>query len=76
MVKLYLLELYIAIVVCMTFVTLKDYDNVSFTPIELYECNTFNFSTCILLWLFMFLINPIFFIIHFLDWLVHVGRKD
>jgi hypothetical protein len=54
----------------------EHFDDSAVTPKELYEINNFNMATCVLLWVLLFVFNPLFYIIHFIKWLSHVGRKE
>ncbi len=65
---------YIYIIVAMFIVTIKDFNNVAVTPKEIYECNDFNMFGCIVIFVIMFLVNPLFFIAHFLYWIFHIGE--
>ena len=58
----------------MFIVTIKDFNNVAVTPKEIYECNDFNMFGCIVIFVIMFLVNPLFFIAHFLYWIFHIGE--
>lgn len=65
------------ICIIVTFIqTFEDLGNVNSTPKEIHEDCEFNMlgSTCI--WLLMVFVNPIFFIVTFLNWFFHVGRKE
>lgn len=56
--------------------TIKDFNNVAVTPKEMYECNNINLFACVLLWIFMFVFNPFFYLARFIYWIFHVGRFD
>lgn len=74
--EIILLVSYGAISLIMFFMTFEHYDEYDLTPKEIYDHNDLNMFGCILAWLVMFIFNPLFFIIHFIDFLLHVGRKD
>ena len=71
-----ILIFYIIFVIAMFFATIKDYNNVSVTPRQIYETTYLNVFACILVFVILFAIDPLFFIVHFIDWLLHVGRKE
>ena len=68
------LIIYVSII-GMFIVTIKDFDNVAVTPKEIYECNNFNIFACVIVFIIMFLVNPLFFVAHFLYWLFHVEKN-
>ncbi len=69
------LIIYVSIIIGMFIVTIKDFDNVAVTPKEIYECNNFNIFACVIVFIIMFLVNPLFFVAHFLYWLFHVEKN-
>lgn len=73
-------KLVLAIYICATtgmfFGTIKDFHNIAVTPAEIYECNDFNMFACVILFLVMFFLNPLFYIAQFIYWIFHVGRTD
>lgn len=69
------LIIYVSIIIGMFIVTIKDFDNVAVTPKEIYECNNFNVFACVIVFIIMFLVNPLFFVAHFLYWLFHVEKN-
>lgn len=69
------LIIYVSIIIGMFIVTIKDFDNVTVTPKEIYECNNFNIFACVIVFIIMFLVNPLFFVAHFLYWLFHVEKN-
>lgn len=71
-----IITIYFIIIIVIFFVTIKDFGNMAVTPKELYECNNFNMIAAVLLYIIVFLFNPIFFITHFLYWIFHVGREE
>lgn len=73
--KLFLM-IYVVCVVGTFLTTISDYDNVTITPIEIYEGSDLNIIACILIFIISLLLNPLFYIAHFIDWLFHVGRKE
>lgn len=68
------LIIYVSIIIGMFIVTIKDFDNVAVTPKEIYECNNFNMFACVIVFIIMFLVNPLFFMAHFLYWLFHAEK--
>lgn len=71
-----ILAFYIIFIIIIFFATLGDYDNVAVTPKQIYECTNLNIFACTLIFVIAFVLNPLFFILHFIDWLLHVGRKE
>ena len=71
-----ILIFYIIFVIAMFFATIKDYNNVSVTPRQICETTYLNVFACIPVFVILFAIDPLFFIVHFIDWLLHVGRKE
>lgn len=71
-----ILAIYIIFIVVMGFVTIEDYDNIAVTPKQIYECTNLNIFACTLIFIIAFVLDPLFFILHFIDWLLHVGRKE
>lgn len=65
---------YVSIIIAMFIVTIKDFDNATVTPKEIYESNNLNVFSCVMIFIIMFIVNPLFFITHFLYWLFHVGN--
>lgn len=65
---------YICVIVVMFFVTLKDFDSFASTPKQVYDCNNFNMFASVLVFVIVFLFNPLIFILKFLWWIFHVGR--
>lgn len=70
-----MLAFYIIFIIAMFFATIKEYGNVAVTPRQIYECTDLNFFACALVFVIAFVLDPLFFILHFIDWLFHVGRK-
>lgn len=71
-----ILLIYVILVMFMFFISIQDFGNVAVTPRQIYECNNLNMFACVLLFVIGFIINPLFYVSHFLYWLFHVGRKD
>ena len=71
-----LLAIYVVCVIGMFLTTISDYYDVTITPMEIYEDTDWNIIACILVFLIMLMLNPLFYIVHFIDWLFHVGRKE
>lgn len=67
---------YICIIIAMFIVTIKDFDNVAVTPKEIYESNDLNIFACVVIFIIMLLVNPLFFVAHFIYWLFHIGMND
>lgn len=68
------LLVYVSIIIAMFIVTIKDFWNVAVTPKEIYESNDLNMFGCVVIFVIMFLVNPLFFIAHFIYWVFHVGN--
>lgn len=71
-----ILTFYIIFIIVMFFATLLDYDNAAVTPRQIYECTNLNIFGCALVFIIAFVIDPLFFILHFIDWVIHFGRKE
>ena len=71
-----ILTIYLIFIIVFFLVTIKDFGNAAVTPKQLYECNNFNMFAAVLLYIVMFVFDPIFFIVHFLYWIFHVGREE
>lgn len=71
-----ILLIYPIYTVAMLLSTIDDFDNVAITPKQIYECNNLNMFGCVVLFIVSIIINPLFFVAHFLYWIFHVGRKD
>lgn len=70
------LLVYVSIIIAMFIVTIKDFENVAVTPKEIYESNDLNMFGCVVIFVVMFLVNPLFFIAHFLYWIFHIDMTD
>lgn len=68
------LLVYVSIIIAMFIVTIKDFENVAVTPKEIYESNDLNMFGCVVIFVIMFLVNPLFFIAHFIYLVFHVGN--
>ena len=53
-----------------------DFDDMVVTPKEIYDSNDINMFGCVIVFIICFILNPLFYIAHFIHWLFHVGRKD
>lgn len=42
---------------------------------QIYECTNLNIFACTLIFIIAFVLDPLFFILHFIDWVMHFGRK-
>lgn len=71
-----ILAFYIICIIVIFFATIGDYDNVAVTPRQIYECTDLNMFACTLVTIIGFLLDPLFYIVHFISWLLHVGRKE
>lgn len=71
-----ILVFYIIFIIVIFFTTIGDYDNVAVPPRQIYECTNLNIFACTLIFIIAFALNPLFFIVHFIDWLLHAGRKE
>ena len=67
---------YLAVITMMLIITIGDYNEIEVMPLEIFDNSSYNIFACVILWLIAFLFNPLFYILHFIDWLAHVGRKD
>ena len=54
----------------------EDFDDMAVTPKEIYDSNDINMFGCVIVFIICFILNPLFYIAHFIHWLFHVGRKD
>ena len=66
----------IIFIIVMFFATLLDYDNAAVTPMQIHESTNLNIFGCALIFIIAFVMDPLFFILHFIDWLLHVSRKE
>lgn len=71
-----MLVFYIMFIIVMFFATINDYSNVAVTPKQIYECSDLNIFACVLVFVIAFVIDPLFFALHFIDWAMHFGRKE
>ena len=71
-----ILAFYIIFIIVIFFATLLDYDNAAVTPRQIYERTDLNIFACTLVFIIAFVIDPLFFILHFIDWVIHFGRKE
>lgn len=53
-----------------------DFDGMAVTPKEIYDSNNINMFGCIIVFMICFILNPLFYIAHFIYWLFHVERKN
>ena len=68
------LLVYVSIIIAMFIVTIKDFENVAEKKKKIYESNDLNMFGCVVIFVIMFLVNPLFFIAHFIYWVFHVGN--
>ena len=71
-----ILTIYFIFIVGIFLGTIEDFGDIAITPRQIYECNNLNMFACVLLWIIGFIVNPLFFVAHFLYWIFHVGRND
>lgn len=71
-----ILVFYIIFIIIIFFATIGGYDNVAVTPRQIYECTNLNIFACTLIFIIAFVLDPLFFILHFIDWVMHFGRKE
>ena len=71
-----ILLIYVILVVFIFCNTISEFGNALVTPKEIYECSNLNMFACVLLFIIAFIINPLFYVAHFLYWIFHVGRND
>jgi hypothetical protein len=73
----FILSVYVVFIIVAFICTLIDeaYDDMPFTPKEIFDTTNLNmFGSCVF-WLFVVLIDPILFIFKFIGWIFTVGRK-
>lgn len=70
-----ILLIYLVFVTAVFLGTIKEFNNLAYTPKEIYECNNCNMFVCILLFIVLLVLNPFFSVAKFLYWIFHVGRK-
>lgn len=69
--------IYLAVIVAMFFVTIKDFGDFACTPRQIYEINCeLNWFAVWLLFIFQIFTNPLYMLFAFLYWIFHVGRRD
>ncbi len=71
-----ILLIYLMVIMVFFLATIKDFWNMAVTPKQLYERSNFNMFGAVLLYIFVFVFDPLFFTAHFLYWIFHAGRKD
>lgn len=67
---------YVALIISMFFSTINDFGDYANTPRQIYDSNNCNMFGAVLLWLFAFITNPLYYITVFAWWVLHVGRRD
>lgn len=72
--ELFLL-IYLVFIVVMFLSTINDFDCIAITPKQIYEFHDLNMFGCVVLFIFLLVLNPLFYAAHFLYWIFHVGRK-
>ena len=71
-----ILTIYFIFIVGIFLGTIEDFGDIAVTPRQIYECNNLNMFVCVLLWIIGFIVNPLFFVAHFLYWIFHIRRKN
>lgn len=71
-----MLVIYIIWIIVIFITSIGDYENIAVTPKQVYECTNLNMFACTLVTIIGFLLDPLFYIVHFISWLLHVGRKE
>lgn len=71
-----IIGIYFIIVIAMFFVTIEGYNDIEFTPKDVYETYNLNIVGSCIVWIIQVAFDPLLYIIKMLDWLLHVGRKD
>ena len=70
------LAMYVILVISTAMLTLtQGFDGFCKTPNEVYETTDLNMLGCVLLWIFSIVINPFGYVLYFIYFLFHVGRK-
>lgn len=69
--------IYLAVILAMFFVTIKDFGDFACTPRRIYKLNyELNWFAVWLLFIFQLFVNPLYMLCVFLHWIFHAGRKD
>lgn len=71
-----IIRIYLIIIVVVFIGNIKYFNDMAATPLQLYECNNLNWIGIILLYLFVLIFDPIFFLLRLLRWLITFGRKE
>ena len=71
-----ILTIYFIFIVGTFLGTIKDFGSFAVTPRQIYECNNLNMFACVLIFIIGFILNPLFYVTHFLYWIFHVRRKN
>lgn len=66
---------YIFIIVILFFMTFDDLHEIPTTPRQIYDESNMNMFGCTIQFLIMLVFNPIFHVVEFIYWIIHVGRK-
>ena len=72
------LKLYILYALCIVFVSvieIDDFDDIAFTPKQLYESNDLNMFGCCIVFILGFVFDPLLYILYFIYWICHIGRR-
>ena len=70
-----ILTIYFIFIVGIFLGTIEDFGDIAITPRQIYECNNLNMFACVLIFIIGFILNPLFYVTHFLYWIFHVRRK-
>ena len=71
-------KLYILYALCIVFasvIEIDDFDDIAFTPKQLYESNDLNMFGCCIVFILGFVFDPLLYILYFIYWICHIGRR-
>lgn len=71
-----ILIVYLIIITYMFMSTIDLSDDIPLTPKQIYDSSEMNMFGCIVVFLFMLVINPLYYIVYFIYWLFHAGREE
>lgn len=69
----YLVGMYLIFIVATFFGTVGEFNRVACTPKQMKEISRLNMFGCILMWLLMIMLDPLFFFAKLVWWAIHVG---
>lgn len=69
------LSLYVIWIIVTFSVTMKDFDNATVTPRQIYEYSYMNIFGCVILFIVLLILDPLFFLARFIYWIFHIGKK-